>query len=167
MEGTQPKVKFIHILLPVLFLAFLIVYGMMVRPLFLGQNPFPLEVVFLIAAVFSIAELLIIGFKWEQIQDAFVQKFVKGLTPLLILFAIGIIIGTWIVSGTIPMLIYYGIKMINPSYIYILSFFIPIIFSTLTGTSWGSVGTIGTVLIGIAFNMNSGLLVFDSMGVNV
>ena len=150
MERSQPKVKFIHILLPVLFLAFLIVYGMMIRPLFLDQPAFPLEVVFLLAAVFSIAELLFIGFQWEEIQNAFVQKFIKGLTPLLILFAIGVIIGTWIVSGTIPMLIFYGIKMINPTYIYFLAFFIPIIFSTLTGTSWGSVGTIGMVLIGIA-----------------
>lgn len=150
MEENSPKVKFIHILLPVLFLAFLIIYGMMIRPLFLNEAAFPLEVVFLLAAVFAIAELMLIGFKWNQIQNAFVQKFVKGLTPLLILFAIGIIIGTWIVSGTIPMLIFYGIKMINPTYIYFLSFFIPIIFSTLTGTSWGSVGTIGTVLIGIA-----------------
>ena len=150
MNNSTPNVKFIHILLPILFLACLIIYGMMVRPLFLELPAFPLEVVFLLATVFSIAELMIIGFKWEEIQNAFVQKFVKGLTPLLILFAIGVIIGTWIVSGTIPMLIYYGIKMISPTYIYFLCFFIPIIFSTLTGTSWGSVGTIGTVLIGIA-----------------
>tara|TARA_B000000460_G_C21502262_1_gene386938 strand:- start:301 stop:1446 length:1146 start_codon:yes stop_codon:yes gene_type:complete len=54
------------------------------------------------------------------------------------------------VSGTIPMLIYYGISFINPAYIYLLAFLIPIVFSTLTGTSWGSIGTIGVVIIGVA-----------------
>jgi len=154
---SAPRVKFIHILLPVIFLAVLIIYGLLVRPLFLDEPQFPLEVVFLLAAVFAIGELMFLGFKWDDIQNAFVQKFVKGLTPLLILFAIGVIIGTWTISGTIPMLIYYGIKMINPAYIYFLCFFIPIIFSTLTGTSWGSAGTIGTVLIGIAATIQADL----------
>lgn len=54
------------------------------------------------------------------------------------------------VSGTIPMLVYYGIKIIDPTFIYFLAFLVPIIFSTLTGTSWGSVGTIGVVIIGVA-----------------
>ena len=53
-------------------------------------------------------------------------------------------------SGTIPMLVYYGIELINPDYIYLIAFVVPIIFSLLTGTSWGSVGTIGVVIIGIA-----------------
>jgi len=48
------------------------------------------------------------------------------------------------------MLIYYGISFINPAYIYLLAFLIPIVFSTLTGTSWGSIGTIGVVIIGVA-----------------
>ena len=94
---------------------------------------------------------MIIGFKWKDIQHAFIQKLSHWDFPrILILFAIGIIIGTWIISGTIPMLIYYGVQSINPSYIYVLAFLIPIIFSTLTGTSWGSIGTIGVVIIGIA-----------------
>lgn len=90
------------------------------------------------------------GFKWEEIQDSVIEKLTKGFPAILILFAIGIIIGSWIVSGTIPMLVYYGIQLIHPNYIYLLAFIIPIIFSTLTGTSWGSVGTIGAVIIGVA-----------------
>lgn len=81
------------------------------------------------------------------------------MPAILILLAIGVIIGSWIISGTIPMLIYYGINLINPNYIYLLSFLIPIIFSTLTGTSWGSVGTIGIVLIGIAAAVNADLAI--------
>ena len=123
---------------------------MVIRPKIWGQPPFPLEIVFLLAAVFAIAEFMLLGFQWNDIQNAFIQKLAKGFPAILILFAIGIIIGTWIISGTIPMLIYYGIRLINPAFIYLLAFLIPIIFSTLTGTSWGSIGTIGVVIIGVA-----------------
>ena len=150
VNSRKPNVRFIYILLPVLFLGALIIFGMVIRPNFFGLPPFPLEIVFLLAAVFAIAELMILGFEWPIIQNAIIKKLAKGFPAILILFAIGIIIGTWMISGTIPMLIYYGINLINPSYIYILAFLIPIIFSTLTGTSWGSIGTIGVVIIGVA-----------------
>ncbi|SVB66927.1 uncharacterized protein METZ01_LOCUS219781, partial [marine metagenome] len=123
---------------------------MVIRPKVFAQPSFPLEVVFMLAAVFSITQLLFLKFKWENIQDAIVLKLSRGFPAILILFSIGVIIGTWIVSGTIPMLIYYGISFINPAYIYLLAFLIPIVFSTLTGTSWGSIGTIGVVIIGVA-----------------
>ena len=156
-EYTKTPIAFIHQLLPIIFLASLIIYGLILQPHVFDKRPFPLEIVFLLAAVFSSAHLLLIGFDWNIIQKAVVAKLAKGFPAILILFAIGLIIGTWIVSGTIPMLIYFGIKLIHPSYIYILAFLIPIIFSTLTGTSWGSVGTIGTVLIGVAATVDAHL----------
>ena len=151
------KLSFIQTILPVLFLGIIIIYGMLLRPNFFQQPAFPLEVVFMLAAFFAIAELLTLGFKWTDIQDSIIKKLSKGFPAILILFAIGVIIGTWIISGTIPMLIYFGINLINPSYIYILAFLIPIIFSTLTGTSWGSIGTIGVVIIGVAAVIDANL----------
>ena len=148
--SKKPDLSFFQIILPVLFLGIIIIYGLVIRPIFLEQPAFPLEIVFLLASVFAIAQLMMLCFTWEEIQHSFIQKLARGFPAILILFAIGIIIGTWIVSGTIPMLIYYGIRLINPAYIYVLAFFIPIIFSTLTGTSWGSIGTIGVVIIGVA-----------------
>ena len=144
------RLSFIKTILPVLFLGGLILYGMVLRPQVFEQPIFPLEVIFMLAAVFAIGELMILGFAWGDIQDAIIKKLARGFPAILILFSIGVIIGTWMVSGTIPMLIYYGIRLINPAYIYLLAFLIPIIFSTLTGTSWGSIGTIGVVIIGIA-----------------
>jgi len=114
------------------------------------MRPFPLEIIFLLAAVFSATELLILGYKWNDIQNAVVKKIAQGFPVILIFFSIGLLIGSWIISGTIPMLVYYGIKLINPEYIYLIGFVVPIIFSLLTGTSWGSIGTIGVVIIGIA-----------------
>lgn len=158
-EQKNIEVRFYHAVLPVAFLSIMIGYGLILRPQFLNQEAFPLEIVFLLASVFSISQLLIMGFAWDDILKAIVKKLAKGLPAILILFAIGVIIGSWIISGTIPMLIYYGIKMINTDYIYVLSFLIPIIFSTLTGTSWGSVGTIGVVLIGMAGAVNADLAI--------
>lgn len=149
-DNSKKKVAFIHLVLPILFLSFLIVYGLIIQPRVFNKPSFPLEIVFLLATVFSAGHLLFIGFTWETIQKAIVKKLSKGFPAVLILFAIGLVIGTWIISGTIPMLIYYGIKLIDPTYMYVLAFIIPVIFSTLTGTSWGSVATIGTVIIGIA-----------------
>ena len=151
------KLSFIQTILPVLFLGIIIIYGMLLRPKFFHQPAFPLEVVFMLAAFFAIAELLTLGFKWTDIQDSIIKKLSKGFPAILILFAIVVIIGTLIISGTIPMLIYFGINLINPSYIYILAFLIPIIFSTLTGTSWGSIGTIGVVIIGVAAVIDANL----------
>ncbi len=159
MTSTPEKkrIRFIHILLPLLFLTLIIAYGLILRPKVYDLPPFPLEIVFLLAAAFTIAELMWLGYPWEVIQEAFMAKLSKGFPVVLILFAIGIIIGTWIISGTIPMLIYYGIRLIDPTYLYFLAFFVPIIFSTVTGTSWGSAGTIGAVLMGVAGAVDANL----------
>ena len=144
------KIKFVHCLIPIVSLLLLLIYGLIIHPRFFNQESFPLEIIFLFATVISICELFYLGFTWEEIQKSMVNKLAQALPAIFILFSIGIIIGSWIISGTIPMMIYYGIKIINPSYMYIVAFIVPAIFSTLTGTSWGSIGTIGVVILGIA-----------------
>jgi Na+:H+ antiporter, NhaC family len=156
-KPNEKKVTFLQSLLPVAFLFAVIIYGLVVRPVFLHQEALPLEVVFLSTSIFAITQLRILGFAWEEIQESIINKLKKALPTLFILFAIGLIIGSWIISGTIPMLVYYGIKIINTDYIYVLAFFVPIIFSTVTGTSWGSIGTIGVVIMGIAITVNAHL----------
>jgi len=110
----------------------------------------PLEIIILMAICFTSYYLLRLGHSWEKIQKHIVSKIGESIPVVLILLAIGVLIGSWIVCGTIPMLIYYGISLIEPGWIYIFSFVICIIFSLLTGTSWGSAGTIGIVMIGIS-----------------
>lgn len=117
----------------------------------------PLEVLFILAAVFTVLQLLLTGHRWADIQDSIVGKFQKAVPAFLILFCVGMVISSWIVCGTIPMLMCFGMKNIDPGDLYVLSFLVPIIFSSLTGTSWGSVGTIGVVLIGIASAMEAHL----------
>ena len=147
----------LHAALPILFLLGLIVYGLILRPYAFNQSIIPLEIVFISASFFAASHIWYLGYSWDTIINNAVQKLNKGLPTILILFAIGMVIGSWIVSGTIPMFVYYGIKLINPDYIYFLAFIIPIFFSLFTGTSWGSVGTIGIVIFGVATVINAHL----------
>jgi len=148
---------FLQALFPVLGLVLILVYGLIIRPQYQGLAAFPLEIVFLTAAVIAIAQLAWLGFSWQEVQDSIVKKLAKAFPTILILFTIGMIIGSWIVSGTIPMMIYYGIKIIDPGYIYVISFLVASVFSTCTGTSWGSLGTVGLVLIGVAATIDADL----------
>jgi NhaC family Na+:H+ antiporter len=157
MARPRKQISFVHAILPVGFLGLIILYGLIARPLFLDQEALSLEMVFILASFFAISELFYLGLSWEEIQESIVRKISTALPAFFILFAIGIIISSWMICGTIPMLVYYGLELVDPRFLYLVSFLIPIVFSTLTGTSWGSVGTIGVVLIGIATAMDADL----------
>ncbi len=156
-DETSKPVSFFQALIPVAGLIVLLVYGLIIRPMVQGLPAFPLEIVFLSAAVLAIAHLAFLGFSWIEIQDSIIRKLAKAFPTILILFAIGMIIGSWIAAGTIPMLVYYGIRLIHPDYIYLIAFVVAAIFSTLTGTSWGSAGTVGLVLMGVAITVDANL----------
>ncbi len=150
-------VTFAQAAMPVLFLIVLIVWGLILRPHFFGQPAFPLEIVFILAASFAILQQLLLGYAWDGIQASIVAKLAKATPGFFILFSVGLIISSWIVSGTIPMLVFYGLKIINPTLLYFLAFLVPVVFSMLTGTSWGSAGTVGVVIMGIAGAMGGHL----------
>ena len=156
-DEPRKPVTFLQALFPVAGLIVFLVYGLIIRPMVQGLTAFPLEIVFLSAAVVAIAQLGFLGYSWLEIQQSIVNKLARAFPTILILFAIGMIIGSWIASGTIPMLVYYGIKIIHPDYLYLIAFVVAAIFSTLTGTSWGSAGTVGLVLIGVAITVDANL----------
>lgn len=146
----EKKITFKNTIVPVIGLLIVLIYGLIIQPKVLNKGEMSLEMIFLFASVIGTINLFYLGFSWNDIQESMVKKITQGLPAMMILFSIGVVIGAWIVCGAVPMLIYYGIKIINPNYIYVVAFIVPIIFSLLTGTSWGSAGTIGIVIIGIA-----------------
>ena len=150
MPTEQKSIGFRQAVVPILIFFTLLVYGLFIHPQLFDGGRLPLEVLILIAMTLASLHLFYLGYTWETIQKHIVKKVAESTPIVLILFAIGVLIGSWIVSGTIPMLIYYGISIISGEWIYIFSFLICIVFSLLTGTSWGSAGTIGIVMMGIA-----------------
>jgi NhaC family Na+:H+ antiporter len=91
-----------------------------------------------------------VGRTWDDVQHATGEKLAAVLPAILILLAIGMLIATWIVSGTIALLVYYGLLVINPTYLVVTAFLATATMSICTGTSWGSAGTIGVALMGMA-----------------
>ena len=89
------------------------------------------------------------GHDWDAIQRTTGGKIASVLPVILILLSIGMLIGTWMFSGTIPMLIYYGVLLIDPQYMIITAFLVTAMMS-LTGSSWAAAGTIGVALMGVA-----------------
>lgn len=90
------------------------------------------------------------GATWNDVQGAAGTQVARVLPALLILLAIGMLIAMWMLSGTIPWLVAWGIRLVNPSYLAIAAFVASALMSTFTGTSWGSAGTIGVAMIGTA-----------------
>lgn len=147
---APPTIRFRHAVLPILVLLGLVGYGLIWRPQRLELAAFPLEVVFILAAVYTIGQLVYLGFSWKEIEAVVVAKIGRGMPAFLILLTIGLIIGSWMICGTIPMLVYYGLQFLHPALLYLFAFLVPVLFSLMTGTSWGSAGAVGIVLMGIA-----------------
>ena len=93
---------------------------------------------------------LILGYDWETIETSMKDGIYRALQSIMILAIIGILIGVWLVGGVVPTMIYYGLKILSPSIFLIAALLICSITSLATGTSWGTMGTMGLALIGIA-----------------
>ena len=110
--------------------------------------------VLLVAAAFITGILgLILRFKWKEMEEGIVNSIHKAMPAILIMLCVGILIGSWIACGTIPMVIYYGLKLISPKYFLVTACFVCSLTSLATGTSWGTIGTLGVAFIGIAMGL--------------
>ncbi|HIF9171613.1 TPA: Na+/H+ antiporter NhaC [Photobacterium damselae] len=137
-------------LLPLIAMIGLLVIGY-------GVYGLPIESLLLTSAVIAAAVAWKIGYSWDDIQNAIIDRLAKTLPAVFILVLVGGLIGSWMVGGTIPMLVYYGLKIISPEYLVLTSFLVTCMVSLCTGTSWGSAGTIGVALMGIATGMDANL----------
>lgn len=98
--------------------------------------------------------------KWENMQRKIVQTIHSAMTSILILLLIGALSGAWMISGVIPMMIYYGVDIMHPSYFLLATVILCSIVSLATGSSWSTIATVGVAIIGIgnAFGLNPGLV---------
>jgi NhaC family Na+:H+ antiporter len=109
-----------------------------------------LVVIILCAA--AVASIIAVrhGATWSDIERSAGAKIADVLPALLILLSIGLLIATWVLSGTIPFLVYWGVRLVRPEYLLLTAFLATATMSLCTGTSWGSAGTIGVALMGMA-----------------
>lgn len=101
-----------------------------------------------------------LGHKWKDVRAVVVKSIGSAMPSILILFLIGSLAGTWMISGVVPMLIYYGLKILNPTIFLFATVIICAIISLATGSSWSTIATIGIALLGIGTTLgfNPGLV---------
>ncbi len=150
MEKRKPT--YIEAILPFLFLIFLVVVGYII----LGLR---IEAMLITAAVFAGLLARRMGYSWNDIEEAISSRLKKVTPAILIMWSVGIIIGTFMFAGSIPILIYYGLEWVNPQYLFVFSFLICLLLSTVTGTAWGAAGTAGVAMIGIAQGLDVSLAI--------
>ncbi|MCX4835025.1 Na+/H+ antiporter NhaC [Streptomyces sp. NBC_01016] len=141
---------FLQALAPIAVMIALLVVG----TVWLGLDP---VILLIVASSFAGVYALWFGLSWEQMLIGIRRKIDSTMPALLILISIGMLTGTWMISGTIPMVVDYGLQVIEPHWILPVSFLVTVVVSTLTGTSWGSVGTVGVALISVAGGLGASL----------
>src|SRR5690606_12134186 len=118
-----------------------------------GANQISLLLAAGIAAIIGLRN----GLAWDEIQGALVHGVSIAVVPIFILLAVGALIGTWRLSGTGPMMIAYGMKLLHPAYFYPATCLICAIVALTIGSSWTVAGTLGVALIGVAQGLDMSL----------
>ncbi|MBN1543709.1 Na+/H+ antiporter NhaC [candidate division KSB1 bacterium] len=130
-------------LIPLLLMAFFLGVGY-------GVYRIRAEILLLLSATAAGLLARLQGYSWKELQDGIVDSIKSALPAMLIVICVGLLIGSWIASGTIPMLIDLGLRLISPTYFLLTACVVCSLVSLFTGTSWGTVGTLGIAFIGIA-----------------
>ena len=101
----------------------------------------------------------VLGYKWAEVEKFMIDGISKAMQSMIILAIIGVLIGVWLDAGVVPTMIYYGLKLLKPAVFFIATLLICSITSLATGTSWGTMGTMGVALMGIGYGlgMNPGM----------
>lgn len=112
-----------------------------------GVDP---HVPMLIGTAFAAVIAVKIGYSWTEIEKSMFDGIYQALQAVVILAIIGVLIGVWLQAGVVPSMIYYGLSILRPKIFLVATLLICSITSLATGTSWGTVGTVGLALMGIA-----------------
>ena len=137
------KPTFAEALVPLLGMVLLLGIGY-------GKYGLPIQFLLIVAAFIAAIIAKRCGYTWQDMITGIADKIQSSLPSLLVMVCVGAMIASWMISGTIPLLIYYGIKIIDPQFLFVTAFFVTAVISTFTGTSFGSAGTAGVAIMGIA-----------------
>lgn len=116
---------------------------------FTAKLDLPIQLALYIGWFIIIGLGLRLGHKYHDLEKAALSGISNGLGAVLILLAVGALVGTWIAGGIVPTIIYYGLKAIHPSIFLLATMIICSLTALATGTSWGAAGTAGIAMMGI------------------
>ena len=95
----------------------------------------------------------ILGVPWKEMGEKIISSIATSLEAILIICLIGMTVGSWVSSGTVPLVIYYGLKIFSPQWFLISILILCSIMSIMTGSSWTTVGTIGVAFMGVGYGL--------------
>jgi len=138
------------------FIPLIVLIGLLavnVLVIYIGEEDDPLggsnQLALLISAAIAAVMAIINGYSWKEILRGITSSITSALPALIILLLIGALAGTWMISGVVPAMIYYGLDLLNSTIFLFASCLICSIVSVATGSSWTTVATVGIALVGI------------------
>ncbi len=152
-KTNQPRPRLWHALI-VLLITIAVMASSIIEldnPLFMGVDEVHAPMFIGVCAAAIVA--LCIGFKWDAIEKMMLDGIYKALQSILILAIVGILVGVWIDAGVVPSMIYYGLKILSPKIFLVAVVLICSITSLATGTSWGTMASMGVAFLGISYGM--------------
>jgi Na+:H+ antiporter, NhaC family len=141
--ATKPKPSLRMSMIPVIILIASLFYTIVVLD---GSGHIPL---IFGAMVASLIAGRFLHMSWEEIQKGLTGVIVTALPAILILMVVGLLIGVWIVSGVVPVMIFYGLKILAPGYFLVATCLICAVISLATGSSWSTAATVGLAMMGV------------------
>ena len=145
-------------LFPIIFLVVLLIINVSV----FGDDALSgsMQIVLILSSAVASIIAFNLGFTWLEIQKGIVKSINSSIPSILILFLVGSLAGSWLLSGIVPAFIYYGIQILNAKIFLFAACIISIVVSMATGSSWTTSATIGIALIGIgrALDISDGLV---------
>lgn len=148
MQDLRRAPSILDALIPIIFLIILLVINIQIfgTDSLSGSNQMVLILSAVVAGSIAIFRLKI---PWETLQDGIVKSISSSMSAILILFLIGSLAGTWLLSGIVPAMIFYGLKILSPEIFLVAACIISAVVSVATGSSWTTVATVGVALLGI------------------
>jgi Na+:H+ antiporter, NhaC family len=146
MKPLMKKPGLFAALIPILFLMVMLTANVFIFDDVLdGPNQIALMLAASVGAVLAYR----LGFKWEALNHRIIKTIGAAMPSMLILLLIGSLAGTWLLSGVVPVMIYYGLDIIHPKVFLFTAVVVCSIVSVVTGSSWSTVATIGIAMLGI------------------
>lgn len=107
----------------------------------------------LLGAFEAMIACLLLRKPWQDVQNPIIEFMSGTLVVIIILIDVGVMVGAWIIGGTVPSLMYYGLKLITPALVVPMAFLLCAVMSIFTGTSFGSIATMGIAVTGVAIGI--------------
>jgi NhaC family Na+:H+ antiporter len=115
-----------------------------------GTTGGPGQIALISAGVLAGLVGVINGHSWLDLEKGAAESIQRALPAIFILLMVGTLIGLWMLAGTIPYIIYYGLQLLIPEIFYVAAVLLSAIIAISIGSSWTTAGTVGLSLIGIA-----------------